>query len=288
MIIKERIKKSYDKYAAYYDSNTELQRHLADLLANALLSDGVKFSRVLDIGCGTGYMVLLLEKMDCLNFLIGCDISYGMLNCARNKLNILCRGTLPAVDKYLGRSGQHAPACFVQSDAQRLPFNASSFDLVVSNVVYQWVYDLKAAFIEARRILKPGGKFYFVIFNQNTLWQLQQICKEIGGLYTASSGFPAKDTISAALSLSGFEIDSIKTFNHEKYYKDLWDLLSVLKNTGSTSVENRNISGLGWRRILSRMNELYAAKFGNENGLPAAYEALLVKATNVKAQKGEE
>ena len=148
MITVERVKKSYDRHAQNYDAGAGLQRGLADKLANAIQADGIKFSKVLDVGCGTGY---LTEKLRA----TGCDISFGMLNCARDK------------------SGR-----YIQSDASALPFADSAFDLIVSNAAYQWVRDLRAAFGEIRRALKPRGKFYFVAFNNNTLWQLQEACKK--------------------------------------------------------------------------------------------------------------
>jgi len=271
MIITERVRKSYDAYAQNYDAGTGLQRNLADKLIKAVQSGGVKFSKALDIGCGTGYVTQALCRggplwpPDIIRagtgacpyiYFVGCDISFGMLSCAKNKIQ---------------------SAHYVQADAQCLPFDAASFDLVVSNAAYQWVFDLKSAFREVSRVLKPCGKFYFVVFNNNTLRELQSICKEIN---VASSNFPDKAKLVSSLNEAGFKIIAIETFNHKKYYKDLWELLDVLKNIGSTPAENKKISGLGWRKILRQANDLYAAQFGSDKGLPAAYEAFLIKAEN--------
>jgi len=263
MILNERIKRSYDRHAISYDAGTELQRSLADKLIKVALDDNVKFSKVLDVGCGTGY---LLEKMgtvpkrwDSPHFLtthfVGCDISMGMLKCAKNKLGGL----------------------YVQSDASILPFSDFAFDLVVSNAAYQWVFGLKAAFREVKRVLKPCGKFYFVVFNNNTLRELQDVCRTIN---IASSNFPDKNKLSASLREAGFKIYSIEIYTCKKYYKDLQALLVALKNIGSTSVENKNIKGLAWRKILNEANKLYVKKFGDKNGIPATYEAFIVKAEN--------
>jgi len=257
MITIEKIKRSYDRYAVKYDTGTDLQRRLADKLISVVRSDyvGARHAlplRVLDVGCGTGYLTSRLNA-------IGCDISFGMLSCAKNNI---CRGTL-----------QRAPT-FIQSDANRLPFATGSFDLVVSNAAYQWVNSLLAAFKEVKRVLKNEGKFYFVVFGKNTLWQLQSVC---GDIKIASSNFPDEKALSTALHDAGFKITSMETFGYEKYYKDLWELLSSLKNIGSTSTENKNIAGLGWRKTLEQINNLYLEKFGSENGIPVTYEAFLIK-----------
>ena len=269
MITAERIKRSYDRYAQNYDSGTQLQRSLADKLINAVQLDGIKFSKVLDIGCGTGYLLssLRAERSEAKQSpifgkeiasvaslprndgIVGCDISFGMLNCARDK-----------------------GSRYVQSDASVLPFSNSIFDLVVSNAAYQWVRDLKTAFSEVKRVLKPAGKFYFVVFNNNTLWQLQDVCK---GINVAGKNFPDKDKLHSSLAEAGFKIDSIEIFSYVKYYKDLWELLGTLKNIGSTSADNK-VKGLAWRAILQQVNDLYIAKFANENGIPATYEVFLI------------
>ncbi len=251
MIVIDKIRKSYDRHADKYDSGTRLQRGLADKLLNAVEADAVKFSKVLDIGCGTGYLARQIRN----KVVFGCDISFGMLSCAKNKSN----------------------THYVQSNAAILPFSDSVFDLVVSNAAYQWVFDLKSAFKEARRVLKPRGKFYFVAFNKNTLRELQSACK---GINIASVNFPDENKVSLALREAGFKISSIEIFTYEKYYNDLWELLGALKNIGSTSAENKDIKGLAWRKIINQANELYLEKFGDENGIPATYEAFLVKAEN--------
>ena len=50
-----------------------------------------------------------------------------------------------------------------------LPFAASAFDLVWSNLALQWVNDLPRAFAELRRVLQVGGLFAFTTFGPDTL-----------------------------------------------------------------------------------------------------------------------
>ena len=246
MIISDKIKKAYDKYAPDYDKGTNMQRGLADKIAEAVLSDRIKYSRALDIGCGTGYLTKRLNA-------IGCDISFGMLNCAKSK-----------------------NSRYAQSDAANLAFKDSTFNLVVSNAAYQWVFDLRAAFKEARRVLKPRGNFCFTIFNKNTLRELQSVCKDIN---IASRSFPDEAELRSYLSEAGFRIDLTGTLIYKKHYKDLWQLLKALKDTGSTSVVNKDIRGLSWRKILQQANDLYAERFGSEKGVLATYEVFLIKAS---------
>ena len=47
---------------------------------------------------------------------------------------------------------------FVDGEAESLPFEDESFDLVISNGVFNLVVDKKRALAETRRVLKPGGR----------------------------------------------------------------------------------------------------------------------------------
>jgi ubiquinone/menaquinone biosynthesis C-methylase UbiE len=47
------------------------------------------------------------------------------------------------------------------ADAERIPYDDNSFDLVVGHAVLHHIPDVPAAFREVLRVLKPGGRFVF-------------------------------------------------------------------------------------------------------------------------------
>src|SRR5205814_7725353 len=68
------------------------------------------------------------------------DFSEGMLDQARNK------------------SGAERVHFLAHDLHQPLPFQSAAFDLVVSGLVFEHLWDLNPFFAEARRVLKPGGR----------------------------------------------------------------------------------------------------------------------------------
>jgi ubiquinone/menaquinone biosynthesis C-methylase UbiE len=103
-----------------------------------------QYGRSLEIGCGTGYFTLNMLQDGVVREAVATDISPGMLE------------TLQANARRIGVEVQTV-AC----DAERLPFDDDSFDLVLGHAVLHHIPHLDRAFDEFRRVLRPGGEFVF-------------------------------------------------------------------------------------------------------------------------------
>jgi len=144
--------RAFSRAAATYDTHAVLQREVADRLLNHMEFTRFKPRRVLDIGCGTGYLMLKLRKRFRRASIYGLDIAGEMLK----KTRASSKRTL----SFGPKKG------FVQGDAVYLPFRDESIDLVCSNLTLQWVVDPGAMLSEMRRILAPGGLILFSTFGQ--------------------------------------------------------------------------------------------------------------------------
>ncbi len=108
--------------------------------------DGRRFGDALEIGSGTGYFSLNLVQIGVIERLTATDISPGMLK------------RLSATAASLGLSEQVST---VATEAEELPFEDESFDLVFGHAVLHHIPDLDRAFAEFRRVLRPGGVIAF-------------------------------------------------------------------------------------------------------------------------------
>lgn len=102
------------------------------------------FGEALEIGSGTGYFSLNLMQLGLIERLVATDISPGMLT------------ELQVTAARLGLEVATEPI-----DAERLPFEDRSFDLVFGHAVLHHLPDLEAALAELRRVLRPGGTLAF-------------------------------------------------------------------------------------------------------------------------------
>ena len=101
------------------------------------------FGDALEIGSGTGYFSLNLVQLGVIERLTATDISPGMLKRLANDRRE--RSELPT-------------STTVVTEAEKLPFEDESFDLVFGHAVLHHIPDLDRAFAEFRRVLRPGRR----------------------------------------------------------------------------------------------------------------------------------
>ena len=105
---------------------------------------GWPYQRAMELGSGTGFFLLNLMQGGVIAKGSVTDLSPGMVEVAlRNAENL----GLP-VD---GRV----------ADAERIPYDDNTFDLVTGHAVLHHIPDVDAAMREVLRVLKPGGRFVF-------------------------------------------------------------------------------------------------------------------------------
>lgn len=100
------------------------------------------FGDALEIGAGTGFFLLNLAQAGIAQRLSLSDISPGMVATAQRTAAALGR----EVDARV-------------ADAEALPFDDASFDLVVGHAVLHHIPDVELAVREVLRVLRPGGRF---------------------------------------------------------------------------------------------------------------------------------
>ena len=116
------------------------------LILQANIQPGMK---VLDLGCGTGTLTIMLKQSAPQAQIIGLDGDENVLSLARSKAS-------QAGVEIQWKNGL----------AYDLPYPDNSFDRVVSSLVlHHLVSEAKVgAFREAFRVLRPGGEFHMVDF----------------------------------------------------------------------------------------------------------------------------
>lgn len=131
------VQKEYSKLAREYDEKWSfyVEATLQETLKRIEVHSG---QRLLDIGCGTGVLLETLEKKHPDLILAGVDPTQEMLDVAGKRLS--------------------KKVHIERGWAEKLPFEAESFNVIVSCNMFHYIREPIVALKEARRILKPTGR----------------------------------------------------------------------------------------------------------------------------------
>ena len=107
--------------------------------------------KILDLGCGTGTLTIMIKKVHPDSEVIGLDGDPQVLDIARRKA------------KEAGASIN-----FDEGIAYQLPYPAGSFDRVLSSMVFHHLatQDKERALAEIYRVLKPDGELHLADFGE--------------------------------------------------------------------------------------------------------------------------
>ncbi|MFE7463594.1 class I SAM-dependent methyltransferase [Streptomyces sp. NPDC057499] len=148
-IVNESQDQAWNGYeGTYWAENQDRWDDVNDGFNELLLSAAriAERDRVLDLGCGAGRTTRLAARRASGGSATGVDLSAPMLARARES----------ARREGLGN------AEFERADIQVHPFGAGSFDVAVSRFGVMFFADPVAAFANAGRALRPGGRLAFV------------------------------------------------------------------------------------------------------------------------------
>ncbi len=115
------------------EADMAYRRRIPTLLGHLGLRDG---DRLLDAGCGMGYLLMVASGLRNLGAAVGLDGDMDRLRWAQREV---------------------PGATLVQGDLGMLPFAADSFDAALLSEVLEHVDDDAAVLREARRVVRPGG-----------------------------------------------------------------------------------------------------------------------------------
>jgi demethylmenaquinone methyltransferase/2-methoxy-6-polyprenyl-1,4-benzoquinol methylase len=171
---------------------------------------------LLDVAGGTGDIASrFLQAAGSGAHAVICDISAEMMEVGRE------------------RTGEGEHLCFVQGNAENLPFPSSSFDAYTIAFGMRNLTHIDAALAEAFRVLKPGGRFLCLEFSAVETPILDT-------LYDAYSmnAIPVLGALVAGDSASyRYLVESIRRFPDQKSF------MGMIENAGFERVRYRNLTG---------------------------------------------
>ena len=244
-----RVARSFGLAAAHYQQEAKAQFESA----HRLLAGAAFAGRVLDIGCGTGWMCSELLAQPGIDAILALDIAGPMLSS-------------PLL--------QHPRIQCIQADAAALPLASGCLDGVVSNFALQWLAAPEDFAAGLARVLRPGAECRLAMPVVGTLSELDTAWRRTEGRSPVNTFMTAEDW-QRALTAAGIRITHAHQFPLFQYYPSVRALLRGLKAIGAAESVHKP-AGLWGRRHLQAL-EAAMESFRTAQGLPLRYEVLHLK-----------
>ncbi|MDB5697426.1 MAG: biotin biosynthesis protein [Alphaproteobacteria bacterium] len=236
--LKERIAGAFER-ASSYDEHAAVQQEVAQRLARRIAALPLDAApRILEIGCGTGFLAAATEGLVHGADWLMTDISPAMVARSRR------------------RFGASATYRFATLDGEAPVFDRAEapFDLVCANFAVHWFENLQQGLLRLFRLLRPGGHLIFSTLADGTFAEWRSAHAALGSA-AGTPSYPTRET------LAGMRLDGVEgRFNHERLvetYPSASDFLHALRaiGAGTPRPDHRPLSAAAMRAVMRRFEE---------------------------------
>ncbi|HEX8097878.1 MAG TPA: methyltransferase domain-containing protein [Pyrinomonadaceae bacterium] len=196
------------------------RRIIESFLEEVCREIGKERPRILDVGCGTGANLEMLGRFGDAE---GVDVSPDAL--------AFCRAR--GLEKVK------------QGEAERLPYEDCSFDLVTALDVVEHLDDDAAGLKEMRRVLRPGGRALLFVPAFMFLWGVQDDVSNHRRRYTLAG-------LRRALADAGFEVERA-TYANLTFFTPILLGRLLMRATGLRPASENNINVSALNGLLGRL-----------------------------------
>ena len=257
MNLKQAIQRNFGRRGDSYDRYARVQQWMGVELVRGCQEALVRARSLLEVGCGTGYLTQLLRQANTTATIVALDLEASLLKLARARLP--------------GDANLH----FVAADGES--FAGGSYDLIISNSVFQWFARPQQTLQAYHHLLRPGGTLAFSTLGPATF-------RELGTAFRQAAGNLPLAESPEVVALSFSDVEKWQGFLGQAAFKEVvvqreectethptvQDFLRALQATGATNPVPRPLSP----RLFRHMAAIYHRAFEVNGSIPVTYEVI--------------
>lgn len=255
MDIKQSIRRNFARRAGSYDRHAGVQRQMARGLLARVEEALPRARRILEVGCGTGYLTALLRQGNPEAALVALDLDPALIHQARRRL------------------GPDSQVSWLVADGEAL--GRGPFDLLVSNATFQWFTQPRETLQAYFQALSPEGYLAFSTLGPQTFGELDASLSRAAAAVRlksvpviAARRFLDTRNWQELLSLAGFSQVQLTRKLLQAHFPTVPEFLQALKATGATNPQPRPFSP----RLFAALILAYEARFRQNGSIPVTYE----------------
>ncbi|KAK7895046.1 hypothetical protein LTR67_005785 [Exophiala xenobiotica] len=261
-----------------------LKDEVAQRLVDRLLDINRQFPRVLDLGANSCNIARALSKPP----LIAPEIPEGKdeakvplservqhLVCAETSPTTLHRDdALPAPEVPITQT--------ILPSLETLPYDANSFDAVISSLSLHWINDLPSVLSSINNILKPDAPFLAAMFGGDTLFELRSSLQladleRRGGVSPHISPLANVRDVGNLLNRAGFRLLTVDVDDIVVEYPDTFSLMTDIQAMGEGNAILKSMGGPMSRDVLLANEAIYRELHCHEDEkdrIPATFRVI--------------
>jgi malonyl-CoA O-methyltransferase len=255
--VKQGIRRNFARRARSYDRHAGMQRLMAQRLMGIVGGSVARARRILEIGCGTGYLTGLLRQANREARLVALDLDAALVAAARRRL------------------GPAATVAWLVADGEA-PIRGE-YDLIIANAAFQWFTRPGETLAALYRNLAPGGVLAFSTLGPQTFQELAEALNRAArGLNLtaippiSAQGFGDRETWADRLSRAGFRQVRLVRELVTAAFPSVPEFLKALQATGATNPRPCPLSP----RLLRALIAAYQTGYARDGVIPVSYEMI--------------
>lgn len=254
-LLKKDIRDSFNHAADTYDAAAFFQQEIANRLLERL--DYIKIAPkiILDLGAGTGFNSYKLEQRYKKAKIISLDIAEQMLQKGKK------------ITRWFDRKR------YVCADAEKLPLQDHSVDLIFSSLMLHWCNDPQSAIAEMHRVLKPEGLLLFSTLGPDTLYEIRESWAKVDDKEHVHQ-FTDMHLIGDSLKKAHFKDPVMDMEFVTIHYNDIKKIFLDLKNLGTHNIARARNHALTGKAKFNSFIHAYEQLRNEEGHLPLTYEVI--------------
>jgi malonyl-CoA O-methyltransferase len=257
MTAKQGIRRNFARRAQSYDRHACIQRLMGQGLMALVHAPVTRARRMLEIGCGTGYLTHLLRQVNHAARLVALDLDASLVAAARQRL------------------GPEARVEWLVADGEATI--RGEYDLIIANATFQWFTRPEATLSTYYRRLTPGGILAFSTLGPKTFQELAGALTRAGlnlrlskPPKIAAQDFSDREVWHGRLNQAGFQQVQLAREVVTTTFPSVPEFLKAIRATGATNPRPTPFSP----RVLSAMISLYQDLYGKNGSIPVSYEII--------------
>lgn len=272
MIDKKKLERRFSRNAKTYDDYAVVQKEMSRKLISIVKTESPK--RILEIGCGTGFLTSLIADTYPEAKIIALDLAPGMIEVAKTRLS---------------ESNLDQNIEFKCADAEA-DFPEGPFDLIISNATFQWFNHPDQMAVKILGNLSRNGQCLFSTFGSQTFIELGQafrmasyeleLPEEVKASQNFLTAYEWVMRLEAAKSETGVRA-AVTSYENmlPEYFPDCMAFFKSVKKIGANNANSSRSNTSP--KFMQMVTDIYEREFMTDKGICATYHALYLSVERI-------